>query len=338
MNPGHRKAPATLRQVALEANVSMATISRYLNGHLKVTPETEGRILAAIKKLDYRANFLAKSLAQGQTKMLGVYTPRVSSPFYNQIRLGVELEVGQSDYVCLSISGEYQHRQEEEVLRMVIERQVDGIFVFGSDIADERLLELSGHLPMAVFGHRIQAPRACSICIDNMPAAAAAVRYLIGEGHRDIAFIGPRNPRNDLLERLEGYKSALQEAGLPFRQELLVQGEFTEPGGGAAIEVLAARGVRYTAVFCTNDQMAYGANLELHRRGLKVPDDVSLVGFDDLYTSAYINPPLTTVLQPAHDVGRELGRAMLKMLAGEAPELHTPDLRLIVRQSTRSLR
>jgi LacI family transcriptional regulator len=156
-------------------------------------------------------------------------------------------------------------------------------------------------------------------------------------GHRRIAFIAgdPRHP--DAKERLRGYRAALQAAGLPFEQELVVPGQYTEDSGRMAVERLLDNREAFTAVFAANDQMAFGAALALHRRNLRVPDDVSLVGFDDLAGALYTVPPLSTVHHPVYELGQIAASAMLQLLAGEAPTARLPAPRFIARESTRAL-
>jgi len=187
-----------------------------------------------------------------------------------------------------------------------------------------------------VLGRSVQNSAAlASLPLDNLQGACDATRHLIGEGHRRIAFIaGPPN-HEDAIERLDGYKMALKEAGLRFDPQLVEQGDYLETGGVAAMERLFERGPSFSAVFCANDQTAYGARLTLFRRGLRVPEDISLVGFDDLPTSSYMTPPLTTVRQPTYEIGRLAAQAIVQMIRKQPIALNPIPLKLVTRETTR---
>ena len=171
---------------------------------------------------------------------------------------------------------------------------------------------------------------------DNHEGARQAAQHLIELGHRRIAFIGGDPAHPDAVERLQGYRSAVEAAGLRFDPALVLEGNFTEHSGLLAVERLLDSRTRFSAIFAANDQMAFGAALGLHRRGRRVPDDVSLVGFDDLAGSLYMVPSLTTVHNPIQEIGQLAARAMLGLLAGERAAVEVPAPRLIVRESTRA--
>ena len=187
-------------------------------------------------------------------------------------------------------------------------------------------------------GRTLKAPDLFSLNFDNLEGGRMATLHLIEQGHRKIAFISGDPQHPDAIQRLSGYKLALEQAGIAFKPELVVQGEYNEDSGLQAAQRLLEAKQRFTAIFAANDQMAVGAAHGLLRHGLRIPEDVSLVGFDDLSTSLYAFPPLTTVHQPAYEMGQLAAEAMLKLLAGSKPQLQVPAPRLITRESCRRLK
>jgi LacI family transcriptional regulator len=191
-------------------------------------------------------------------------------------------------------------------------------------------------LPVVVTGRALKAANLLSMDFDNHEGARLAAQHLIELGHRRIAFITGDPAHPDAVERQQGYRSAIEAAGLRFDPALVLEGNFTEHSGLQAVERLFDSRTRFSAVLAANDQMAFGAALGLHRRGRRVPDDVSLVGFDDVAGSLYMVPSLTTVHNPIQEIGQLAARAMLGLLAGERPVIEVPAPRLIVRESTRA--
>ncbi len=177
-----------------------------------------------------------------------------------------------------------------------------------------------------------------SLKADDHEGAMQATRHLISLGHRRIAFVAGPADHGDALERLEGYRQALAEANIAFDPRLVAEGDFNEASGVQAVNRLIDSGAAFTALFCANDQMAHGAYLALFRRGLRIPDDVSVVGFDDLQASSYMLPPLTTIRQSVLAMGECSARALLQMIDGQRPRIAPPPVELVVRESTRRVR
>jgi LacI family transcriptional regulator len=191
---------------------------------------------------------------------------------------------------------------------------------------------------MILTGRQVVGDRLYSLDFDSTPGARLATEYLIRQGHRRIAFIAGSAGHLDAAQRLAGYKAALAAHRIPFSGKLVVPGDYSDTGGHAALEQLLDSGVEFTAVFAANDQSAYGAMLALHRRGLKVPEDVSVIGYDDLPTSSFSIPPLTTVHRAIDEVGEAAAQAMIDLLDGRLPTAVVPAATLAIRESTRMLR
>ncbi len=321
--------------VAREAGVSPSTVSRVLNGTAKVAEATRASVLQAIEKLDFKPDPVARSLAGGRTMSIGVLTQYLDSPFYGQAMSGIEETLWANGYVPLFVSGHWDRAQDQERLALLSERKVDGIIVLTGLLLDETLVELATRFPVVMVGRKIDGPNLTSIAFDNVAGSRLAARHLLGLGHRKIAYITGRPDHLDALQRLEGYKKELIDHDIEFDARLVAIGDYRESGGLKAMQRLLQTELGFSAVIAGNDQIAYGARLALSRIGLRVPDDVSLVGFDDLPHSAYTVPPLTTVRMPIYAIGSLAASTVLAMLNGENPSPDTPQAELVVRESTR---
>ncbi|MDP2007759.1 MAG: LacI family DNA-binding transcriptional regulator [Rubrivivax sp.] len=327
----------TLEMVAAAAGVSPSTVSRILNGTAVVSDDKRAAVDEAVARLGFVPNPMARGLAGGRTLSIGVVTQAIDSPFYGGALRGVEEELSRAGYSPLFVSGHWNAAQEARCIETLRSRRVDGIIVLTGRLSDAALTACAQQLPVVVTGRRLQAPGLYSLHFDNFEGGRLATHHLLSLGHRRIAFITgePRHP--DAKERQRGYLAALAAAGLPFDPALVVPGHYTEDSGRMAVERLLDGRVPFTAIFAANDQMAFGAGLALHRRRLHVPDDVSLVGFDDLQTALFSIPPLSTVHHPVYELGQLAASAMLELLAGQTPTAQLPAPRFIVRESARQL-
>ncbi|EYB68120.1 LacI family transcriptional regulator [Deinococcus phoenicis] len=329
------RQPVTLAEVAREAGVSPSTVSRILNGTAQVKAAKVAQVKAAIEKLGYKPNAFARSLATGASGSVGVLTQDIASPFYGDALGGIESGLMGSGYSPLIISGHWRTDDEEHAIELFMSRRVEALIVLGGHLPEHELRQLAQQLPVAILGRRVDLPSAGSIslALDNQRAAYDVVNYLLDRGHRRIGHLsGPRD-HADALARLAGYRQALEDRGFPFQPGLVVQGDFHEPSGLIGTQQLVAQHPDMTAIFSANDQMAYGARLALYRMGLRVPEDMSLVGFDDLPGSAYTTPPLTSVRQPMAEMGHWLARFVVAQLTGQEITPFQPQLELRLRES-----
>ena len=330
----------TLNDVASIAKVSPSTVSRILNGSAMVAKDKRERVLKAIELLNYRPNVIAQGLARGQSMTIGVVTQAISSPFYGEALAGVEEGLEGSGYHAIFVSGHWRVDEVREAVGMLTSRRVDAIILTGSSIPDHELQQLAQTLPLVIVGRMIPGLEAYCISVNNTTSGALGIQHLLSLGHRRIAYIsGTGTIQADAGERFEAYRQTLEGAGVAFDPNLVVEGDYQERSGLFGIETLFARGAMFTAVACANDQSAYGARLALYRRGIRVPDDVSLIGFDDLQSSKYTTPPLTTVRQPIVEMGRIASKMTLSLLRGISPtnpiDVHAE---LVLRESTAMLR
>lgn len=327
----------TLSQVAEACGVSPSTVSRVLSGSVRVSQAKQARVRRAVAELGFVPNTLARALADGRTRTIGLVAQHFESPFYAMLLRGVEETVTTEGYALVVTSGHWDRDEEERCVHALRARRVDGIIVLTGQLEDGFLVDLARELPVVVTGRDLHAPGLHALKTDDHEGARLATRHLLALGHTRIAFIGGDPRHADAHERARGYRCALAEAGLPVDPALCLEGDYLESSGAAAMEKLLAHGTPFTAVFAANDQMAFGAASVLHGRGMRVPEDVSLVGFDDLVTTAHASPPRTTISPHVTDLGRLAARALLDLMAERHPSVGAPAPELIVRQSTRGL-
>jgi LacI family transcriptional regulator len=334
---GRADGPAKLDEVAKVAGVSPSTVSRILNGTASVSEAKRTAVDDAIAALGYVPNPVARGLAGGRTWSVGVITQAIDSPFYGVALRGIEDELDPAGYCPLFVSGHWDPKIEARCIDVLRSRRVDGIIVLTGRLADTVLKACAKQTPVVVTGRSLRAPRLFSLNFDNFEGGRVATQHLIDLGHRHIAFITGDPDHPDATERLRGYRAALESARIKYDAALVVPGTYQEISGLLAVDSLLKNRQRFTAIFAANDQMALGATLGLQRRSLRVPEDVSIVGFDDLPTSLYAIPPLSTVHQPAYELGRLAAAAMLQLLSGTSPTVAPPAPRLVVRESVRRL-
>jgi LacI family transcriptional regulator len=330
--------PVTLEMVAQHAGVSPSTVSRILNGTAAVSGQKKQAVDRAISELGFVPNPVARGLAGGRTFSVGVVTQAIDSPFYGIALRGIEDELDTVGYSPLFVSGHWDPGTEARCIEMLRSRRVDGVIVLTGRLPDAALASLARSLPVVVTGRDLSAPNLYSLQFDNFEGGRLATRHLIDLGHTQIAFITGDTDHPDSNERLRGYRAELEAAGLPYRPALVIPGQYHELSGLQAADHLLASGEAFTAVFAANDQMAVGVALGLKRHGLSVPDDVSLVGFDDLPSSLYTIPPLSSVHHPAYESGRLAAASILALLAGKVPEAHIPAPKVVARESSRSVK
>lgn len=332
-----RNTPVKLEDVARAAGVSPSTVSRILNGTAVVNELKKKAVDAAIAKLGYVANPVARGLASGRTFSIGIITQAIDSPYYGAALSGIEDQLDPAGYCPLFVSGHWNAEAEAKCVNVLKARRVDGIIVLTGRLSDHALKTCAKSIPVVVSGRSLEAPGLFSLNFDNFEGGRLATQHLIGLGHRRIAFIAGESEHPDGNERFRGYKFALDSASIAYDASLVIPGAYTEASGMLAVDRLIGSRQRFTAIFAANDQMALGAMLGLRRRSLRVPEDISVVGFDDLASSLYSIPPLSTIHQPAYELGRLAASAMLQLLANKTPTVVVPAPRLIVRESDRRL-
>lgn len=333
-----RKQDITINEVAREAGVSVSTVSRIINGTAFVADNKRVAVEQALQKLGFRPNYLAKTLSTGRSMSIGVIAEDIVSPYYADVIRGIEHAMLDTAYHPVLNSGHWSRTYETQAIETQIYHKVDALLLLGSTLPDAALQEIAERVPLFVFGRRVSGLEGRCLVLDQCQGAFIATRHLIELGHRNIVHVRGPEHQQDAEERLRGYTLALHDNDLEFRPELVIQGDFLElTAYQSALHLIDTR-LPFTAVFAANDQMATGVRLAMYRRGLRIPDDVSLVGFDDLPGSAFTTPPLTTVQQPTYQIGRSLAECILNVLQGLPLQLPTFELMLMVRESTKLIR
>ena len=328
------KKPTTITDIAKHANVSKSTVSRVINNSTPVNPEKREAVLAAMKELNFEPNMFARGLASGQSRTIGVITQNIGTPFYDSISQGVLTSLAETDYSPIFADGQWQSEVGIAAAETLLGRMVDGLIIFGGHLTEGQLARLKNRGPVLIVGREVEGWENRCLFLDNEQAGYQATKHLIDLGHKQIAHISGIETHQDTIRRKAGYRRALEEAGIDFDPSLVFVGAFDGNSGVAAIEHLLNEGKKFTAVFAANDVMAYGARLALYRREIRVPEDVSLIGFDDQAESAFATPPLTTIHQPANEMGVLAANAMIKLISDEDYKLPMLESAVVVREST----
>ncbi|WP_417458427.1 LacI family DNA-binding transcriptional regulator [Kordiimonas sp.] len=308
---------ATIRDVAAEAGVSRATVTRVLHEPDKVSPAKLAKVQAAIKKLGYRPNMLSQTFRSSSARTIVVLAPNLANPFFAQVIAGIVDASDELGYKILVGSTNNSTKREADYIKMVETRLADGIIQMAPFTEGGVSLLPREHVP-AVSVAGVPGTPYPGVRIDNVAAVKECIQYLASLGHMHIgAITGPASNSNTIV-RLKGFREGLYEAGLPYLPELVREGDFRLVSGFSAMAdfMLDSNPIRPTAIFCMNDEMALGAMRSLKTFNLRVPDDISIIGFDNLDFSAFASPALTTVEQPAYDMGRRSAALLVDMLEG----------------------
>lgn len=331
---------STIREVSKHANVSVSTVSRVINGTTPVAEDTRQRVLAAIEKLDYRPNTFARGLATNRSFGVGLTVNEISSPYYGAVLEGVEDVVEAAGMHLVVSSGHARAASEREAMHFLLDRRVDFLIVQFEALGNEALLDLVGstETPVIVFGRRVPELENRCVWLDNERGGLLATRHLLDRGHRRIAHIAGPLSYPDSRDRLHGYRRTLEEAGIAYAERFVIESNFQEEGGVIAATRLLERDLGITAIFVANDQMATGALRGIRAAGLRVPEDISLVGYDDVLVARYLHPELTTIRQPLRAMASTAATIGLGILEDTEKEVRNCfDPELVIRQSVATI-
>ena len=326
----------TIRDVAREAGVSVASASRALNGHDNVTVETRARIQAAASKLRYVPHSGARSLTRRKSDAIGVVLPDLFGEYFSELIRGID-RVAHAHGLQLLLSNMHGNPHEAASAARAMRGQVDGLLVMSPDMRREQLFDsLSPGLPAVLLNCHAPTPDIASVGIDNDGAARIMTRHLVDSGYRRIAFVsGPRHNR-DTQERLAGFRAAIAGA-TGERNPIVVPGDYSEGSGADAAHLLIAGRLPVDAIFCANDMMAVGCCNVLAEAGIAIGRDVGVAGFDDIPIAHYVTPSLTTMNARTAELGATAAKALIAILAGgvddAGPTILSPHL--VERDSTR---
>ncbi len=328
----------TIKEIARRAGVSVATVSYVLNKTRWVSPELTARVLAVVAESGYHPDVNARSLKSKRTATIGLIVPDNANPFFAEIAKGVEDAGFAAGFSVILCNSNAMLERELAYIDLLLSKRADGVIFAPTTPSIEparRLVDLG--IPVVVFYRSAGGLDLDSLRIDNQAAGCEVTRYLIDLGHRGIACIRPLSTETASGRRVDGYLQAMAEAGLEAHLDLMPQGDNRMSGGERAARALLAGSRPFSAIFATNDAMAIGAMRVLRDRGLRIPEDVSVIGFDDIALARYSEPPLTTVAQPRQEAGTQAVQRILerieKRYAGGPREFVLPT-HLVERQST----
>ena len=326
---------STLSDVASAAGVSPTTISRYIGNRIVLPQATRDRIDAAIAALDYRPNLLAKRLSTGRAEAIGLVTPEIDNPFFAQLAAAVEAEAERHGYAVYMSSTHGDPTREIGAVRRMRDGHVDGLVLITSRPDDGSLARLlADDDKVVLLDEDVPGVGLCRVFVQNEHGAQMATQHLIAAGHRHIAFIGGPPGLMSVQERRIGFTRAMAEAKLPIAAEDVFLQDYSRAFGNQAAQAIIALKRRPSAIFASSDYLAIGVLSALQQAGLSVPDDMSLVGFDDMPFAELVNPPLTTIRQPVPQMGRIAFQLLLALMNGEdaAPITRLP-VELVQRKS-----
>ncbi|MED1533632.1 catabolite control protein A [Bacillus altitudinis] len=329
----------TIYDVAREANVSMATVSRVVNGNPNVKPTTRKKVLEAIDRLGYRPNAVARGLASKKTTTVGVIIPDISSIFYSELARGIEDIATMYKYNIILSNSDQNTDKELHLLNTMLGKQVDGIVFMGGNITDVHVEEFKrSPVPIVLAASVEEQAQTPSVNINYEQAIYDSVQLLVEKGHKRIAFVsGPMSEPINSMRKLAGYKRALEEAGIAFDEELVAEGDYSYDSGIEALANLLEQSDKPTAVIAATDEMALGVIHGAQDRGVSIPEDLEVIGFDNTRLSLMVRPQLTTVVQPTYDIGAVAMRLLTKLMNKEQVEDQIVELphRIEERQSTK---
>lgn len=347
-----------MQDVAEKAGVSPTTVSHVINKTRFVAEETRQRVLAAIEALDYQPSLIARGLATNSTQAVGLVVSDITNPFYSAVTLGVEHEIIRHGYHTIFCNSDEDPGRENEYLRLLLARQIDGLLIVPTGVRSEHLIRMANaDVPIVLLDRETPGLNAPVVCVDNETGAYLATRHLLELGHRRIAILMGIETISTQVRRLNGYKLALQEAGLAVDEALIARadsrfytnqpftfpapfkGEFqVYPPASPALLRLLHLPDPPSAIFVANYPMTLGALHALSACHLSCPGDISLISFDDYDWAPFFSPPLTVIRQPTYRLGQTAAQLLLKLINGEEIETPAPlPVELVVRGSVKKL-
>jgi DNA-binding LacI/PurR family transcriptional regulator len=353
-------ARVNIKAVAEKAGVSTATVSHVINQTRFVREETRHRVLEAIELLNYQPSTIARGLATNSTQTVGLVISDIANPFFTAVARGVEDIINQHGYHTIFCNSDEDPAREDEYLRLLSARQIDGLMIAPTGARSERLSQMAkAELPIVLLDRDLPDLEAPLVGVDNEGGGYEATWHLIEAGHRRIAILMGLETISTLRDRLKGYQRALQEAGIPFDPKLVIRADprlyGTQPHhADSFLRLLTNKQMtptaydalrdlfdlpdRPSAIFVTNNQMTLGTLYALRERGLRCPEDVSMVSFDDHDWAPLFSPSLTVVRQPTYCLGQTAAQLLMQLISGQAIEPPGPlPVQLIIRESCRRL-
>lgn len=308
----------TIYDVAREANVSMATVSRVVNGNPNVKPTTRKKVLATIESLGYRPNAVARGLASKKTTTVGAIIPDISSIFFAELARGIEDIATMYKYNIILSNSDQNKDKELQLINTMLEKQVDGILFMGGSITSEHVEQFkSSSVPVVLAATYDESNTIPSVNIDYEQAAYDATKYLLDKNNNAIAFVAGEDDTIINKQKYLGYQSAHKDSDIPLNNNFVIKGDYTYDSGIEAVEQLFALDNKPNAIFVSSDEMALGVIHGVQDRGMKVPEDIEVFGFDNTRLASMVRPTLSTIVQPMYDIGAVAMRLLTKYMNKE---------------------
>ncbi|MGH3734118.1 MAG: LacI family DNA-binding transcriptional regulator [Micromonosporaceae bacterium] len=330
---------ATLKDVAKLAGVSIKTVSNVINGYAHLRPETKAKVERAIKQLNYRPNVTARNLRRGSTNLIAFALPEIRNPYFSELAQHVVEEARRHELTVLIDCTEGLYDREKQVVEGLPDHVIDGLILLPHVLQVEDLRQRQDDTPLVMLGERVAHYADC-VAIDSRAAAYTATEHLVSLGRRRIGVIGRAGSGSAIQRRrMDGYREALEAAGMPLQPELVAAPEpsYTSPAGAAAVQQLLDLDEPVDAVFCHNDLLALGAVRAIIERGLRVPEDIAVIGIDDIDAGAYSTPALSTVAPDKGYIARTAVRMLVERFTPDGdgpPRQVTAGFQLLAREST----
>lgn len=315
-----RNSKITIDDIAAKSGVSKMTVSRVINNKGSVSKKTAENVLRIMKKLDYHPNLIAQSLSSQKTATIGVLIPKTKQLFLDnyiaQILSGITDVAQQKNYRILVIPFDLDSEKGNQYLSVIKSKLVDGLILLKTKINDPFIDDLAEYgVPFILVNNKKIADNINFIDAENILGAKEAVKYLFSKGHKKIAFIAGSMDETNSKDRFKGYKEALKELGIPYLKEYVIYGDFNKDKAFTEVDKFLKLKKRPTAIFSSDDYMAIGAIEKIKSVGLSVPEDIAIVGFDNIELSGFIKPSLTTIKQPMYEIGRSAVEVLLDLVA-----------------------
>lgn len=331
----------TVKDVSRLAGVSTATVSRVLAGFDEVSPETRERVLQAVKELNYQPNRNARNLRKSTTSKIGVVISDIQNPFFGSVVRGIEKITIKDDYTIILGNSDEDPLREQKLIAMLLEEGVAGIILVPTHVDPGSYQPLfQSDVPLVIIDRRLAAPNLDMVLVDGFAGAALAVEHLVQLGHRHIGYVGGLPHLSVMHEREQGYLAALEKHAVPFIPAYLRHGNNRQDGGYTAVRELLGQDPPPTAILIANNLMTLGGLQAIHESGSQIPEQISLVGFDDMDWAASLRPPLTVIAQPAFEMGETAATLLLERIRNPEQPHQTVMLKthLIVRASCRDMK
>lgn len=295
---------ATIYEVSEAAGVSLATVSRVMSGKTKVSDKTRDKVLKAMADLGYKPNAIAQSLASNCSNSVGLLVSALHGSFFGDMMSTIEDNLRSAGKHVVITAGHADEEQEKQAIEFLLDRRCDALILHAEALSDEYLLELAqGDAAVILVNRKIEKIKDQCFYTDNELGGYLATQAAIEAGHRDIAYISGPLSKQDAAQRLAGHKRALAQANIEFKPQLCIEGGYHEAEGAAGLAALLQTGLPFTALICANDEMASGAMTAARERSMQIPEQLSIVGFDDVLFARYLYPKLTTIDNPIRKMG-----------------------------------